>query len=89
MICDDSHISSKDLLPTSEVSWSYAQAIIDFTTSVIHASSVDEVLWLLTDEFIEILGLEDCVVYLLDEARQKLVQKAAYGHKKSGLAAIR
>lgn len=84
MIRDDSPISSKDLLPSSEVSWSYAQAIIDFTTAVIHANSVDEVLWLLTDEFIETLGFEDCVVYLLDEARQKLVQKAAYGHKKSG-----
>jgi len=51
---------------------------------VMPTESVDEVLWLLTDQIIETLGFEDCVVYLLDEARQKLVQKAAYGHKKSG-----
>ena len=62
----------------------YARAVVGFTTRVIHTRSVEEVLWLLTDDVVVDLGFEDCVVYLLDEARSKLVQKAAFGNKKAG-----
>ena len=63
--------------------WAYARAVIEFTTAVIDTESVDEVLWLLTDDIVQDLGFEDCVIYLMDEVRSKLVQKAAYGNKKS------
>ena len=58
-----------------------ARAIIAFTTAVIHTRTVDEVLWLLTDETIADLGFEDCVVYIVDEERNRLVQ-AAYGNRR-------
>jgi diguanylate cyclase (GGDEF)-like protein len=73
------------ILPEPEkMSWRYARAIIGFTTAVIHTRSVEEVLWLLTNDIVADLGFEDCVVYLLDERRGMLVQKAAYGPKKGG-----
>jgi putative methionine-R-sulfoxide reductase with GAF domain len=75
---DISHPTSE-----SEVPWAYARAVIEFTTAVIDTESVDEVLWLLTDDIVQDLGFEDCVIYLMDEVRSKLVQKAAYGNKKS------
>ena len=68
--------------------WTYARAVIEFTTAVIDTESVEEVLWLLTDDIVQDLGFEDCVVYLMDEVRSKLVQRAAYGNKKSGSAEV-
>lgn len=68
--------------------WTYARAVIEFTTAVIDTESVEEVLWLLTDDIVQDLGFEDCVVYLMDEVRSKLVQRAAYGNKKSGNAEV-
>lgn len=72
----------------NQMSHQYLRAIIGFTTAVIHVESVKEVLWLLTDDIIVDLGFEDCVVYLLDEDRGVLVQKAAYGPKKAGPSKI-
>ncbi|NCG22575.1 MAG: EAL domain-containing protein [Actinobacteria bacterium] len=72
----------------SEVPWTYARAVIEFTKAVIDTESVEEVLWLLTDDIVQDLGFEDCVVYLMDEVRSKLVQRAAYGNKKSGNAEV-
>lgn len=45
-----------------------------------HASA-EEILWDIARNCISRLGFEDCVIYLLDEQRQMLVQKAAYGPK--------
>lgn len=80
---DISHPTSE-----SEVPWAYARAVIEFTTAVIDTESVEEVLWLLTDDIVEDLGFEDCVIYMMDEVRSKLVQRAAYGNKKSGTAEV-
>jgi diguanylate cyclase (GGDEF)-like protein len=71
-----------------QMSHQYLRAIVGFTTAVIHTQSVEEVLWLLTDDIIVDLGFEDCVVYILDEKRGVLVQKAAYGPKKAGPSEI-
>lgn len=52
-----------------------------FAISLISQNTVDEILWDLAKNCISKLGFEDCVVYLLDEHRKVLVQKAAYGPK--------
>ncbi|MFN8354476.1 MAG: two-component regulator propeller domain-containing protein [Spirosomataceae bacterium] len=58
------------------------QQMIDyFTTSRYGLESVEEILWDITRNCISRLHFEDCVIYLLDEQRQVLVQKAAYGPK--------
>ena len=83
-----SDASNMTLSDTGPMSPRYAKAIVSFTTAVIHTRSVEEVLWLLTDDVVMDLGFEDCVVYLVDEERNTLVQKAAFGNKKAGPAQI-
>lgn len=44
-------------------------------------TDIDDILWDVANGTVAHLGLEDCVIYLLDEQRQYLVQRAAYGPK--------
>jgi len=52
-----------------------------FATSLFGKNTVDEILWDVTKNCISHLDFEDCVIYLVDEERNILVQKAAYGPK--------
>lgn len=52
-----------------------------FTTSLFGKNTVDDILWDVAKNCISRLHLEDCVIYLVDEERRVLVQKAAYGPK--------
>ncbi len=52
-----------------------------FSTSLFGKNSVDEILWDVAKNCIGRLGFVDCVIYLLDEEKKTLVQKAAYGTK--------
>ena len=59
-----------------------AEQSINYFSSNIHAGqSVDEILWDVAKYCISQLYFEDCVIYLVDEEKQELVQKAAYGPK--------
>lgn len=44
-------------------------------------SSTDIIVWDIARNCIAALGLEDCVIYLIDEEREMLIQKAAFGDK--------
>ena len=57
------------------------QAINYFATNMYEAQSVETILWEVARSCIGRLGFEDCVIYLLDEQRQVLVQTAAHGPK--------
>lgn len=59
----------------------HQRVIHDFVKEVLKQDSIDEILWSICHNVISRLGLEDCVIYLLDESREHLVQKAAYGPK--------
>lgn len=52
-----------------------------FATSLFGKNTVDDILWDVAKNCISRLHFEDCVIYLLDEKRQVLMQKAAYGPK--------
>lgn len=52
-----------------------------FSNSGHEHSTVEDILWDITRNCISRLGFEECVIYLLDEERMVLVQKAAYGSK--------
>lgn len=52
-----------------------------FANSGYEHSSVDDILWDICRNCVSGLGFDDCVIYLLDEERNVLVQKAAYGPK--------
>ncbi len=57
------------------------QAINYFATSLYDYQTVDDILWDVARNCIGRLQFEDCVIYLLDEKRNVLVQKAAHGPK--------
>jgi signal transduction histidine kinase/DNA-binding response OmpR family regulator len=52
-----------------------------FATSLYGKNTVEEILWDIVKNCIARLGLVDCVIYLLDDEKKVLVQKAAYGTK--------
>lgn len=52
-----------------------------FANSSSEHSSTEDILWDIARNCISRLGFEDCVIYLVDEQRNMLVQRAAYGDK--------
>ncbi|MGC4039130.1 MAG: histidine kinase [Chitinophagaceae bacterium] len=56
-------------------------AIDYFANSVYGENSINEICWDIARNCISQLQFQDCVVYLLNDQNNKLVQKAAYGPK--------
>ncbi|MEO6548686.1 MAG: histidine kinase [Ferruginibacter sp.] len=54
-----------------------------FTSSLLTKTSVDEVLWDVARNLIGLLSFEDCMIYLWNPDKTKMVQKAGYGPKGS------
>ena len=52
-----------------------------FATSLFDKNNVDDVLWDITENCIAQLDIEDCIIYVLDEEKNALFQKTAYGGK--------
>lgn len=58
------------------------ESVINYLASQINIHKhVDDLLWDVTKSCISRLKLEECVIYLLDPERNRLIQKAAYGPK--------
>jgi len=57
------------------------EVINAFALGLLKQGSLDDILWDIARNAVARLGLEDCVIYLLDESRQFLVQRAAHGPK--------
>lgn len=57
------------------------QAINYLATSLHEQNDVEAILWDVTKNCIGRLQFEDCVIYLMDEKRAVLIQKAAWGPK--------
>ena len=55
--------------------------IRELAIEILRGYTLDELIWLVAKNTIAKLGFEDCVIYLLDEERQVLVQRAAFGPK--------
>ncbi len=59
-----------------------AERIVNyFATSLYGNNTVEDVFWDIAKNCIAKLGFEDCVIYLYDDKKEVLVQKAAYGPK--------
>lgn len=58
-----------------------ARSLNEFASSLAVVHSEDDIVWEITCRCISVLGFEDCVVYLFDEARRVFTQQAAYGPK--------
>ena len=57
------------------------KAINHFASSLYEQNTIDTILWDVAKNCISRLHFEDCVIYLLDEQRDVLIQKAAHGPK--------
>lgn len=55
--------------------------IHELALAILGEQSLDDLVWLVAKSTISKLGLEDCVIYLMDESRNVLVQRAAFGPK--------
>lgn len=59
------------------------QIINYFSSSLVDKNSVDDVLWDVAKNLIGHLGFVDCMIYLWNEDKTKMVQKAGFGPKDS------
>lgn len=59
----------------------YLEVINRFALQLLDCQTVEEVVWSVAKNAIAELGYVDCVVYLYDESREYLVQRAAHGPK--------
>ncbi len=59
-----------------------------FAKELMDIHSTPKLLWAVAEKVISQLGWEDCVIYMLDEHRQVLIQVAAYGPKNIDYEAI-
>ena len=59
----------------------YLEVLHDFTMRQASLRSVDDICWNIAKTAIGELGFVDCVVYLMDETRSHLIQRAAHGDK--------
>ncbi len=54
-----------------------------FSTSLLLKNDVDEILWDVTKNLIARMGFEDCLIYMWNEDKTKMVQRAGFGLKDS------
>ena len=54
-----------------------------FSTSLLLKNDVDEILWDVTKNLIAKLGFEDCLIYMWNEDKTRMVQRAGFGLKDS------
>ena len=59
----------------------HLSVINGFATAILQQDTLEEIAWTITREAISKLGFEDCIVYLLHQEQQILVQTAAHGPK--------
>lgn len=59
----------------------YLEVINRYALQLINCQTIDSVLWTLAKHAIAEMGYVDCVIYLFDEKREFLVQRAAHGPK--------
>ncbi|MHA4809942.1 sensor histidine kinase [Flavitalea flava] len=63
--------------------WEMEQIINYFSSSLIHKHTVDDVLWDVAKNLIGRLDFVDCIIYLWNEDKTKMIQKAGFGSKES------
>ena len=73
----DSGIQQQDAIERHR----YLEVLHQFTMSQASLTSVDDICWNITKTAIGDLGFVDCVVYLINDEGDKLIQRAAHGDK--------
>ncbi|WP_411030752.1 histidine kinase [Spongiimicrobium sp. 3-5] len=69
------------MLEHTTTDYTFEEVLIYFSKSILNKKDEDSLLWDLVKNCIAKLGFVDCVVYLLDDEKEFLIQKAAFGTK--------
>ena len=67
----------------------YLKGINRFASTILKQNTIDEIIWEVTDNLVKELGVVDCVIYLLDDQKKNLIQRAVYGPKQLGKQKIK
>ncbi len=73
----------KELLLTVQRQKNNLKGINELAANLLEKDSLDEIAWTIIENTISRFDLEDCVIYLVDQEEQNLIQIAAYGTKQS------
>lgn len=76
-----SQLQRAQYLQTIQVNREVEEAINYFATSLFQSNTPEEILWDIVKNCMNKLGFVDCVIYLMNDSKTMLVQKAAYGPK--------
>jgi len=70
--------SNKNLVSTEQ---KYLTIVSSFAVDLLSMNSVNEIVWHAAKNVVAQLGFDDVVIYLFDEKKQKLIQRATFGNK--------
>lgn len=76
-----SRLRQAQYLQTIQINREVEKVINYFATSLFLTNTLEEILWDIAKNCIEKFGFVDCVIYLVNDSKTMLVQKAAYGPK--------
>ncbi len=71
----------KKLLLTVDQQKESLKGINEFAANMLNQVTLDDIAWTIIDNAISRFNLEDCIIYLVDEDGEYLIQRAAYGDK--------
>ena len=71
----------KELLLRVDQQKESLQGINDFAANMLNQVTLDDIAWTIIDNAMSRFSLEDCIIYLVDEDGEYLIQRAAYGNK--------
>ncbi|PCJ94024.1 MAG: hypothetical protein COA50_12745 [Flavobacteriaceae bacterium] len=72
----------KELLITVDRQKESLTGINEFAANMLNQITLDDIAWTIIDNAISRFNLEDCIIYLVDENGEYLIQRAAYGDKR-------
>ena len=73
--------NTNDQIEELKVKEKFLEAINSFTTQLFQAQTINEIVWAVTQNAISKLGYVDCIIYLYDKEKDRLIQSAAFGPK--------
>jgi len=78
-ISEQEHLASE--LKRYKDSHAHLEILNNFSQSIFTQKSIDDICWCIAKKAVAELGFEDCVVYLFDDSKQYLIQRATHGPK--------
>lgn len=72
----------RELLLTVDKQKESLIGINEFAANMLNQITLDDIAWTIIDNAMSRFNLEDCIIYLVDENEEYLIQRAAYGNKR-------